>query len=225
MVSVRYRGAIDTFVQWHGRTSSVDIDSRRATAAVTRRSNDMSNSIRGGMPERGEVVQAFGTLESSRIGLGEPVRAKSVAALNRLLAHTMALRDLYKKAHWQTSGASFYELHLLFDKHHDEQVEIMDALAERVQTLGGVALALAHDVVEETRIARAPRGRERVVDQLRRLVDAHEIVLEEARPLAREAAERGDDGSNDLIVSQVVRTNELQSWFVYEHLHAHDAPR
>jgi starvation-inducible DNA-binding protein len=160
------------------------------------------------------------------------VRAKSVAALNRLLAHTMALRDLYKKAHWQTGGASFYELHLLFDKHHDEQLGIMDALAERVQTLGGVALALAHDVVEETRIARAPRGRERVVDQLRRLVDAHEIVLEEARPLAREArplareaAGRGDDGSNDLIVSQVVRTNELQSWFVYEHLHAHDVPR
>jgi starvation-inducible DNA-binding protein len=184
----------------------------------------MSNSIRGGLPEGGEVVQAFGSLESSRIGLPEVVRLKSVAALNRLLAHTIALRDLYKKAHWQTSGASFYELHLLFDKHHDEQVEIMDALAERVQTLGGVALALAHDVVEETRIARAPRGRERVVDQLRRLVDAHEIVLEEARPLAREAAERGDDGSNDLIVSQVVRTNELQSWFVYEHLHAHDEP-
>ena len=185
----------------------------------------MSNTIRSGLPERGDVVQAFGSLESSRIGLAEAVRAKSVAALNRLLAHTMALRDLYKKAHWQTSGASFYELHLLFDKHYEEHLEIMDALAERVQTLGGVALALANDVVEETRIARAPRGRERVVDQLRRLVDAHEIVLEEARPLAREAAERGDDGSNDLIVSQVVRTNELQSWFVNEHLHAHDEAR
>jgi starvation-inducible DNA-binding protein len=88
-----------------------------------------------------------------------------------------------------------------------------------------IALALAHDVVEESRIARAPRGRERVADQLRRLVDAHEIVLQEARPLAREAAERGDDGSNDLIVSQVVRTNELQSWFVGEHLQMHDEHR
>ncbi|HEY3519116.1 MAG TPA: DNA starvation/stationary phase protection protein, partial [Gammaproteobacteria bacterium] len=141
------------------------------------------------------------------------------------LAHTMAMRDLYKKAHWQTSGPSFYELHLLFDKHYEEQLEIVDALAERVQTLGGIALALAHDVVEETRIARAPRGRESAPDQLRRLLDAHEIVLEEARPLAREAAERGDDGTNDLIVSQLVRTNELQSWFVGEHLLAHDEPR
>ena len=185
----------------------------------------MNNSILRGLPEDGAVVQAFGSLTPSRLGLGEAVRAKSVAALNRLLAHTMALRDLYKKAHWQTSGATFYGLHLLFDKHHGEQLETMDAIAERVQTLGGIALALAHDVVEESRIARAPRGRERVPDQLQRLLDAHEFVLQEARPLAREAAERGDDGSNDLIVSQVVRLNELQSWFIGEHLQAQDGLR
>ena len=167
-----------------------------------------------------EVIQAFGSLVPSRVGLSDEIRHKSVATLNRLLAHTMALRDLYKKAHWQTSGATFYELHLLFDKHYGEQAEIMDALAERVQTLGGVALALAHDVVEETRIARAPRGRESAPAQLRRLLDAHEMVLTEARPLAREAAERGDEGTNDLIVSQLIRTNELESWFVGQHLMA-----
>ena len=166
------------------------------------------------------IIQPFGSLVASRLGLSEQVRHKSVAALNRLLAHTMAMRDLYKKAHWQTSGATFYELHLLFDKHYGEQVEIMDALAERVQTLGGVTLALAHDVAEETRIARAPRGRESVPAQLRRLVEAHEFVLGEARPLARAAAEAGDDGTNDLIVGQLIRTNELQSWFVGEHLMA-----
>ncbi len=164
------------------------------------------------------ILQAYGSLVPSRIGLHEQVRAQSVSALNRLVAHSMAMRDLYKKAHWQTSGATFYGLHLLFDKHYGEQLEIVDALAERVQTLGGVALALAHDVVEESRIARAPRGRESVPAQLQRLLDAHEFVLQEARPLAREAADRGDDGTNDLIVSQVVRTNELQSWFIQEHL-------
>src|SRR3954462_9376879 len=96
----------------------------------------MANRITNGAPEAATVAQAFGSLAPSRIGLGEAVRAKSVAALNRLLAHTMAMRDLYKKSHWQTSGPTFYELHLLFDKHHGEQLEIMDALAERVQTLG-----------------------------------------------------------------------------------------
>lgn len=183
----------------------------------------MKNRILSGSPEAAPVAQDFGTLAPARIGLSDEIRIKSVAALNRLLAHTMALRDLYKKAHWQTSGATFYELHQLFDKHYGEQLEIMDRLAERVQTLGGVALALAHDVAEETRIARAPRGRELVKDQLSRLVDAHEVVLTEARPLARDAAERGDDGTNDLIVGEVVRGNELQSWFVAEHLAACEA--
>jgi len=175
------------------------------------------------VPEDAPVIQSYGSLSPVRLGLSEAARHTSVAALNRLLAHAMALRDLYKKAHWQTSGATFYALHLLFDKHHQEQMLLIDALAERVQTLGGVALALAHDVVEETSIARAPRGREDPAHQLERLLDAHELVLGEARPLARQAAEDGDDGTNDLIVSQVVRTNELQSWFVGEHLFAHTA--
>ncbi len=172
------------------------------------------------MSNEESIIQPFGSLVASRLGLSEQVRHKSVAALNRLLAHTMAMRDLYKKSHWQTSGATFYELHLLFDKHYDEQVELMDSLAERVQTLGGVTLALAQDVAEETRIARAPRGRESVPAQLRRLLEAHETVLAESRPLAREAAEAGDDGTNDLIVSEVIRTNELQSWFIGQHLMA-----
>jgi starvation-inducible DNA-binding protein len=170
--------------------------------------------------EQSPTVQGFGALAPVRIGLAENVRHHSVAGLNRLLAHTTALRDLYKKAHWQTSGPTFYELHLLFDKHYEEQAELMDTLAERVQALGGVAIALPRDISEETRLARAPRGREDPEHQLTRLVEAHEVILLDARPLARRASEDGDEGTNDLIVSQVVRLNELQSWFVGEHLAA-----
>ena len=173
--------------------------------------------------EHSPVIQEYGSLLQVRIGLPTEVRHRSVAAMNRLLAHSIALRDLYKKAHWQTSGATFYELHRLFDNHCTDQVAMIDALAERVQTLGGVALALAHDVVEESRIARAPRGREEPLDQLNRLLEAHEMILLESRPLARQAAADGDDGTNDLLVSQVVRTNELQSWFIGEHVAASPA--
>jgi starvation-inducible DNA-binding protein len=164
------------------------------------------------------VAQSFGELTSVRIGLSTEVRHRGVMALNRLLAHTLALRDLYQKNHWQTSGATFYQLHLLFDKHYAEQDELADAIAERVQTLGGVTLALPQDVARETKISRAPRGREIPRAELAELVDAHEIILTEARALAREAAERGDEGTNDLMVSQIVRSNERQSWFVGEHL-------
>jgi len=169
-------------------------------------------------PEDSPTVQAFGALAPVRIGLSEAARHHGVSGLNRLLAHTTALRDLYKKAHWQTSGATFYELHLLFDKHYEEQAELMDTLAERVQTLGGIAIALPRDIAEETRLARAPRGREDPVHQLARLLEAHEVILLDARPLARRASDDGDEGTNDLIVSQVVRLNELQSWFVGQHL-------
>jgi len=163
------------------------------------------------------VVQPYGKLVPTRIGLSAEVRHQSVAALNRMLAQTLALRDLYKKNHWQTHGVTFYQLHLLFDKHSEEQGTLADEIAERVQTLGGVAIALPPDVSQETRSARAPRGRESVAAQLEELCAAHEGILTEARALACEAADRGDDGTNDLLVSGVVRTNELQCWFVVEH--------
>jgi starvation-inducible DNA-binding protein len=138
--------------------------------------------------------------------------------LNQLLVDTIALRDLYKKHHWQVSGATFYQMHLLFDEHYDEQVELMDSIAERISGLGGVQLAAPHDVAEASTIARPPKGRESVPAQIARLLDAHEQILIEARRSVKEAAENGDDGTNDLIVSDVIRTNEMQVFFLSEHL-------
>jgi starvation-inducible DNA-binding protein len=130
----------------------------------------------------------------------------------------MTLRDLYKKSHWQVAGPTFYQLHLLYDKHHGEQDELVDSIAERIQLLGGVSLAMAADVAETTRIERPPRGREEVPVQLSRLLDAHQVIVREARTFARRASTLGDDGTNDLVVSEVLRTNELQMWFLSEHL-------
>lgn len=152
------------------------------------------------------------------IALDEEKRQKSVDALNQALVDTIALRDLYKKHHWQVSGPTFYQLHLLFDKHAEEQSELVDQLAERVMALGGVAYAMAHDVAENTRIPRPPKDREEPPVQISRLLEAHEIVLQEARAFAKDASEIGDDGTNDLLVSDVIRTNEQQVWFVSEHV-------
>ena len=162
--------------------------------------------------------QAFNQLVDVPIALGETTRAESVAALNQILADSMMLRDLYKKHHWQTSGATFYELHRLYDKHFKEQVALIDELAERIQTLGGIAIAMAADVTETTLLPRPPRGREEVPVQLSRLIEAHELLLQRVRGAAKRAAELGDDGTNDLLVGQVLRTNEMQAWFLSEHL-------
>jgi starvation-inducible DNA-binding protein len=163
-------------------------------------------------------TQPYGHLIKLPIALAESACKVSVENLNQLLADTMTLRDLYKKHHWQVAGHTFYQLHLLFDKHYEEQNKLVDAIAERVQLLGGVSIAMAPDVAETTLIPRPPKGREPVPVQISRLLHAHEIVLKEARTMARQAAERGDDGTNDLLVSDVIRTNELQVWFVAEHV-------
>ena len=168
--------------------------------------------------QKAREIQPYGKVTRMPIALDEEVRAHSAENLNQLLADTMTLRDMYKKHHWQVAGHTFYQLHLLFDKHHDEQDELVDEIAERIQLLGGISLAMAADIAETTIIPRPPRGREEVPVQISRLLEAHETILKEARTMAKQAQEAGDDGTNDLLVSDVIRTNELQAWFVAEHV-------
>jgi starvation-inducible DNA-binding protein len=169
--------------------------------------------------QRAREIQQYGTVSHALpLELEEDVRLEMTEQLNQLLADSITLRDLYKKSHWQVAGPTFYQLHLLFDKHFDEQVEIVDLIAERIQLLGGISLAMAHDVAETTRIERPPRGREEVPVQISRLLDAHQLIIGLCRTLAKRADELGDDGTNDLAISDVLRTNELQAWFLSEHL-------
>jgi starvation-inducible DNA-binding protein len=168
--------------------------------------------------QKAPEIQPFGQLITLPIALEEHVCRESVDNLNQLLADTMTLRALYKKHHWQVVGPTFYQLHLLFDKHYKEQEQLVDAIAERIQLLGGISLAMGQDVAERTLIPRPPKGREEAPVQISRLLHAHEIILREAHGMARLAADHGDDGTNDLLVSEVIRTNELQVWFVAEHV-------
>jgi starvation-inducible DNA-binding protein len=191
----------------HARTSPMG-EARRGTRT----------SARPLVAQRGRELQAFGTISALPNALDPQKLSPIVEGLNQLLADTMAIRDLYKKHHWQVSGPTFYQLHLLFDKHYDEQVELVDLLAERIQLLGGLSIAMAQDVAETTRLERPPRGREEVPVQISRLLEGHEQILRLAHELAERADQAGDDGTNDLIISDVIRTNELQVWFLAEHL-------
>jgi starvation-inducible DNA-binding protein len=184
----------------------------------TTKSNGRKASAQPIFHQHAPILQEYDTVKLYPIGLEEGIRLEMCAKLNQLLADSITMRDLYKKAHWQISGPNFYQLHLLFDKHYSEQVEVVDALAERVQTLGGVAIAMGGDVAELTQIARPPKGREMPAAQISRLIEAHEQVLESCHELAKRASELGDDGTNDLVVSEVIRPNEMQVWFIIEHL-------
>lgn len=193
---------------------------RRGATHVMERTNGGTTprSAKPVLDQRAPELQAFGTITSLPNGLDTRKLGRIVEDLNQLLADTMTIRDLYKKHHWQVVGPTFYQLHLLFDKHYDEQVELVDQIAERIQLLGGLSIAMAPDVAEMTRVERPPRGREAVPVQISRLLDAHELILRFAHEAAKRADEAGDDGTNDLLVSDVIRTNELQVWFLSEHL-------
>lgn len=168
--------------------------------------------------QHGVEIQEFGSVRQFPLGLSRDARMYSCQRLNRVLADTQILHSLYKKHHWLMRGATFYQLHLLLDKHAGEQLALVDTVAERVQTLGGVAVGDPRHVAEITQVPRPPDGVEEVPAMLSRLLEAHEIILVDAHDAATRVAETGDDGTNDVLVSDVIRTGELQAWFLAEHL-------
>ncbi len=178
---------------------------------------------RGASPEpqlarTGTEIQRFGSLRLLPIALGSVARQDSCQVLNEILADTMILYAMYKKHHWLVAGPTFYQLHLLFDKHADEQLELVDLLAERVQSLGGIAVGDPRHAAELTTIDRPPNGAENVPEMIHRLLDAHETIIEKVRRGIDKTEKSGDWGSNDLLMSDVLRRHELQVWFVAEHV-------
>ena len=146
-------------------------------------------------------------LRPVRLGLPEDVRRSSVDALNAILVDLIMIRDMYKKHHWQMSGITFNQLHRLLDSHYEQTVELVDAVAERIAVLGGVAIAMPREVAAMT-----------PAKQLTRLITAIETLLPHTHELAQTSDAAGDDRTNDLVVSDVMAVLEKQSWFLSEHL-------
>jgi starvation-inducible DNA-binding protein len=181
--------------------------------------NGIASRAQPFLHQRAPETQTFETiLNEVPLALKRQVRGESVHLLNQVLADSIMLRDLYKKCHWQVSGPTFYQLHLLFDKHAEEQTQLVDEIAERVQTLGGLAAGMPDQVAKMTTIEQPPQGREAVPVQISRLLDAHQTIMKNVRTAARQTSKNGDDGTNDLLVSHVLRRNEVQAWFLYEHV-------
>jgi starvation-inducible DNA-binding protein len=195
-----------------GKTKHAD------TSTTTAKNTGQRNGSQPLLHQHGVEVQRFDEVRDFPIALSVEARAESSQLLNHILADTIILYSLYKKHHWLVRGHTFYQLHLLLDKHAEEQLKLIDLVAERVQTLGGVAIADPRHVAEVTTIPRPPNGAEQVPAMLSRLLEAHEIVIEKVRDAVTKTAANRDDGTNDLLMSDVLRANELQVWFVAEHL-------
>jgi starvation-inducible DNA-binding protein len=194
------------------RTKSIDSG---AQAGGARR---RTHSPEPHLAATGTEIQRFGALRLLPIALSAEARTESCQIINAILADTMILYALYKKHHWLVAGPTFFQLHLLFDKHADEQLELVDLLAERVQSLGGIALGDPRHAAELTSIDRPPDGAEDVPAMIHRLLDAHETVIDKVRRAIKKTEKSGDWGSNDLLMSDVLRRHELHVWFVAEHI-------
>jgi starvation-inducible DNA-binding protein len=187
--------------------------------AVAKKQTGAKDFVTEHWKQQAKEIQKWGdVVQDLPHPLDAKVRAEMCRKLNQLLADSITIRDMYKKHHWQVAGPTFYQLHLLFDKHFAEQVEMVDTIAERIQLLGGVSIAMGGDVAEVTQVPTPPRGREELPVQISRLLEAHKLLIQECHDIAKAADDAGDDGTNDMVVSDILRPNELQSWFIGQHL-------
>lgn len=170
------------------------------------------------MHQRGAELQQFGTVTPMPVGVPEEARRENCAMLNQLLADSITIYSMYKKAHWQVKGHTFYQLHLLFDKHAEEQLELIDTIAERIQMLGGVTTGMPADVAKLSQLENPPAGVEEVPAMISRLLEYHETIIESVNKGIDQTEENKDWGTNDLLMSDVLRTHQMQVWFVGEHL-------
>ena len=188
------------------------------TRDATPRTNGRRRSPEPKLGLSAPEIQRFGTLRSLPIALPDKAKTASCKLLNEILSDSMVLYALYKKHHWLVAGPTFYQLHLLFDKHAEEQLELVDLIAERVQSLGGIAVGDPRHAAELTTIERAPDGAEEMPVVLDRLLAAHETILEKVRAGIETTEEIKDWGSNDMLMGDVLRCHELQVWFLAEHV-------
>jgi starvation-inducible DNA-binding protein len=208
----------ETRRQRHSADGSDGSDGSGSSGSDSSRSSRSGSSAQPRFGQKGPELQRFGTLRQLPIALSAEARSESCRLLNEILADTTVLYAHYKKAHWNASGPTFYQLHLLFDKHANEQLELIDEIAERVQMLGGISVGDPRHAAELTTIDRPPDGAEEVPVVLSRLLDAHETILEKVREGIDKTEESGDWGSNDLLMSDVLRRHEMQVWFLAEHV-------
>jgi len=199
-------------------SSSSSRDGTRSSAGSTNGNGRRGRSPEPKLAQRGAELQRFGSLRQLPIALAAEARMESCQLLNEILADSTILYALYKKSHWNAAGPTFYQLHLLFDKHAEEQLELVDEIAERVQMLGGISVGDPRHAAELTTIERAPDGAEEIPVVLDRLLDAHETIIEKVRAAIDKTEESKDWGTNDLLMGDVLRRHEMQVWFLAEHV-------
>lgn len=144
------------------------------------------------------------------IGLDGDVRHSVVDILNKTLANEAVLTVKTRNAHWNVSGAGFFELYILFNSQYEQLNDISDEIAERVRMLGGIAIGSLQEFIHFTRLEEKPG----VIPETMDLLADHESSIRFLREDARKCTdEYEDEGTFELLVS-VMRFHEKMAWML-----------
>ena len=146
------------------------------------------------------------------IGIADDDRASIAAGLSRVLADTYTLYLQTHNFHWNVEGAMFNTLHLMFMEQYTELWNALDAVAERIRSLG---FAAPGTYAEFTRLASIKEvdGVPEALDMVRKLVAGHEAVARTARAVFPAAEQGGDESSIDLL-TQRLQVHEKTAWML-----------
>ena len=148
------------------------------------------------------------------IGLDSDVRHSVVKILNTTLANEAVLTVKTRSAHWNVSGAGFFELYILFDSQYEQLNDISDEIAERARMQGWIAICSLQEFIYHSRVEEQPG----VVPDILRLIADHEACIRFLREDAKKCTEEyEDEGTFELLVS-VMRLHEKMAWMLRSYI-------
>ena len=144
------------------------------------------------------------------------IKEQNLTEINDLLNHVLAdgnvLYIKLRKFHWNLSGDNFMELHKLFEEQYDAVAEAIDEVAERISTLGGIAIGTTSEFAELSLLIENPGKIPNIQEMIKELVNDHETIVKSLRKFVDDTEEKyGDKGTSDFLTG-LMQAHEKMAW-------------
>ena len=148
------------------------------------------------------------------IGLDSDARHSVVEILNISLSNEAVLTLKTRNAHWNAGGASFFELHTLFDSQYEQLNDIADEIAERARMLGGLPIGSFEGFLKNTRLVELPEDVPDIMD----LLADHEAAIRFLREDAKKCSEEYEDEGTRNFLVKILCLHEKMAWMLRSHI-------
>lgn len=148
------------------------------------------------------------------IGLTDEQRAGVVALLNRDVADAYLVLIKTKKFHWDVVGPQFRSLHQIWEEHYQALTTNIDAMAERVRTLGGFPVGTAQGFLENASIKEQPDNIPLATEMVAQLVDDHELIIRNLREHVDACGEQFHDQGTADFLTGLMEQHEEMAWML-----------